>query len=241
MFLGYSLKHKGYKFFDPQTSISLDVQFEESVFPFQSIHQPSPFLNQNSALWAISIPVLQSIPQPEPSSAMFPMLVQHNDIPPSPITSALSPTTQHSVPSPSPVTLLAQPTCTEPTNHAPTHHHMITKSKDLISKPKTNTNDTNRYPLPKALIDDLNVCDAKPTCYSSTTKSPEWCGVMNVEFEALLKNGTWSLVPSNAAQNIIGENRCFASKAKQMVKLIQSQTDGQGIPTTSWNLLLRDI
>ena len=44
----------------------------------------------------------------------------------------------------------------------------------------------------------------KPTCYSTVAKFPEWCTAMEAEFNALLKNNTWSLVPSSRACNIVG-------------------------------------
>ena len=63
-----------------------------------------------------------------------------------------------------------------------------------------------RYPLPHALLAngvDVNVL-AKPTCYTSAMKDPKWRATMNLEFDALLKNQTWELVPSHLARNIVG-------------------------------------
>ena len=35
---------------------------------------------------------------------------------------------------------------------------------------------------------------SEPTCYSTTVKFPKWRIAMEAEFNALLKNKTWSLV-----------------------------------------------
>lgn len=68
---------------------------------------------------------------------------------------------------------------------------MITISKSFIAKPKTYTNGSIHYSLPKALIVDLNISNSEPTCYFFAAKSPEWRTAKNMEFDALLKNGTF--------------------------------------------------
>ena len=69
-------------------------------------------------------------------------------------------------------------------------HPMTTRSKNHISKPKSFTDGTMRYPLPHALAllaDDVDVSlSAGPTCYTSAMKDPKWRVAMNLEFDALL-------------------------------------------------------
>jgi hypothetical protein len=45
-------------------------------------------------------------------------------------------------------------------------------------------------------------------------KDPNWRKAMNVEFDALLKNKTWSLVPSSISTNAIGCKWVFRLKRK---------------------------
>ena len=91
---------------------------------------------------------------------------------------------------------------------------MTTRSKNHISKPKSFTDGTVRYPLPHALlVDGVNVnVSAEPTCYTSAMKDPKWCVAMNLEFDALLKNQTWDLIPSHLALNIVGYKWVFRIK-----------------------------
>ena len=50
------------------------------------------------------------------------------------------------------------------------------------------------------------------TCYSTVAKFPEWRTAMEAEFNALLKNNTWSLVPPSRARNIVGCKWVFRIK-----------------------------
>uniref|UniRef100_A0A2N9IMK5 Reverse transcriptase Ty1/copia-type domain-containing protein n=1 Tax=Fagus sylvatica TaxID=28930 RepID=A0A2N9IMK5_FAGSY len=93
-------------------------------------------------------------------------------------------------------------------------HPMKTRSQHQISKPKTYTDGTIRYPIPKALL-AVTTTDpelTEPTCYTSASKSPHWRKAMNLEFDALLKNQTWSLVPSSTSHNLIGCKWVFKIK-----------------------------
>ena len=155
-----------------------------------------------------SIPNSNLIPSdisPPPSTLHQPSLhtanttnLQPTPIEPQPTPSAFQPT--HIDPLPTHTNPL--PTRTnphlQPTNPQPIHP-MITRSKNSITKPKTFTNGTVRYPVPSALLADGNPSIVEPICFANAMKDSNWCAAMNVEFDALLKNQTWLLVPSHTA------------------------------------------
>jgi hypothetical protein len=93
---------------------------------------------------------------------------------------------------------------------------MITCSKNFITKPKLPTDGTVQYPLPKALLAVAHgsLFELEPTCYTMASKSREWRQAMNLEFDALLQNHTWTLVPSHPFQNLIGCKWVFRVKRK---------------------------
>jgi hypothetical protein len=107
-------------------------------------------------------------------------------------------------------------TCSVPLLPHPSSHPMITHSKNHITKPKTPTNGTIRYPLPTTLLavalGPLSV--PEPTCFTMAVKSREWRHAMNLEFDALLCNQTWTLIPSHPSQNLIGCKWVFRVKRK---------------------------
>jgi transposase InsO family protein len=96
----------------------------------------------------------------------------------------------------------------------PPTHPMKTRSHHQIFKPKSYTDGTIRYPIPKALLAETTPESdlPEPTCYTSASKNPDWRRAMNIEFDALLKNHTWQLVPSSPSQNIIGCKWVFRIK-----------------------------
>jgi hypothetical protein len=77
-------------------------------------------------------------------------------------------------------------------------------SKNNIHKPKLPSESYIRYPLPKALMANVTNNEPELTCYSEAIKHPNWRDAMNKEFDALLRNGTWTLIPSSPTANIIG-------------------------------------
>jgi hypothetical protein len=91
---------------------------------------------------------------------------------------------------------------------------MQTRLKDHIFKPKTLSNGLIRYPIPKALIATTGSTDVEPTSYSTASKHPTWRDAMNLKFDALLRNDTWTLVPPTSNMNIVGCKWVFRLKRK---------------------------
>uniref|UniRef100_A0A2N9FW57 Reverse transcriptase Ty1/copia-type domain-containing protein n=1 Tax=Fagus sylvatica TaxID=28930 RepID=A0A2N9FW57_FAGSY len=71
-------------------------------------------------------------------------------------------------------------------------HPMQTRSKSDIYKPK----------LTYATLIDYAVTE--PTSYTVASKHSSWCTAMDEEFQALQKQGTWSLVPLPPSKNVVG-------------------------------------
>lgn len=122
---------------------------------------------------------------------------------------ASSPSPSDSVPSPQHADFTEIIPATQnfaPAAQAPPSHPMLARSKNHITKPKNFTDGIVRYPLPSALFaDGVGVASlTEPTCYTSAMKDPHWRAAMNLEFDALLKNQTWVLVPPHLARNIVG-------------------------------------
>lgn len=71
-----------------------------------------------------------------------------------------------------------------------------------IFKPKKIFSVT-KYPLPSP---------AEPTCVTQALQHIEWKQAMSDEFNALMQNGTWSLVPFQPHFNIVGNKWVFRLK-----------------------------
>ena len=78
------------------------------------------------------------------------------------------------------------------TQPLPAPHHMQTRSKNDIFKPKITY---------AAQVDYTTI---EPASYSHASKHNQWCIAIDEEFQALQKQGTWSLVPMLATKNVMG-------------------------------------
>ncbi|PNX93880.1 retrovirus-related Pol polyprotein from transposon TNT 1-94 [Trifolium pratense] len=106
-----------------------------------------------------------------------------------------------------------QPTSTSAPRDTPPLEHMSTASSELlrpitrsmhnIHKPNKKYMLVTKHPLPLS---------HEPTCVSQAMASPEWRAAMAAEFNALIQQGTWDLVPKNSAYNLIGCKWVFRVK-----------------------------
>lgn len=84
-------------------------------------------------------------------------------------------------------------------------HPMTTGSTDRTRRAKTPfTGFASRHPLSLCVQSVLNDSSAEPTCFSRALKFSHWRNEMIDEFNALIKQKTWSLVPASIASNVVG-------------------------------------
>jgi len=91
---------------------------------------------------------------------------------------------------------------------------MQTRSRNNIQKPKSFTDGTIPYPRPKAYFSESAGTEAEPTSFTEASKHVHWREAMNHEFNALMHNGTWSLVPRSPTMNLVGCKWVFRVKRK---------------------------
>ncbi|XP_019151008.1 PREDICTED: uncharacterized protein LOC109147806 [Ipomoea nil] len=60
----------------------------------------------------------------------------------------------------------------------------------------------------------LTASTTDPTCYSQAVGHPQWRDAIDQEFNALLHNNTWQLVPATPNMNIVGCKWVFRTKRK---------------------------
>lgn len=80
---------------------------------------------------------------------------------------------------------------------------MVAHPRDGIQKPLVRTDGTLRYPLPRALAAQISSPSEEPTCFAQATRYAEWRAAMTDEFNALLKDHIWPLVPPFQHQNTV--------------------------------------
>ena len=227
IFIGYPTHTKGYLCLDPHTKhvyTSRHVVFNESKFPVlpsvQSISSTSStfviptwlsnklFLhstNQPSFLGSCpfpsSNPPFQSVTAPAPAPAFLTPVPSPNcALLPSQFSDA--PSHLPDIPTPestSDATLIFNPPL--PISSLNTHP-LQTKSKSGISEP-------NSKLCYKATID---YSYTEPPSYKIAFQYPKWCKAIDVEFQALQRQQTWSLVPAPPGVNLVGCKWVFKLK-----------------------------
>lgn len=113
---------------------------------------------------------------------------------------------------------------TTPTNTSPSqqnqtdnrvHHHMVTCRRDGTRKLKVPyTGMATRHLLPTCLQAVLSDEHAEPSSYSEAIKIPHRKAAMHDEFNALIKQQAWFLLPASQANNIVGCKWVFKVKRK---------------------------
>jgi hypothetical protein len=191
VFLGYPLNHRGYKCFDLSNRkliISRHVIFDENQFPFTKIHSPSPhsynFLNDDLHTYLVHQWQNQILP---PVANKQPPPTNTTDQPPSPINQQLlshkSPTN-----SPSPPSIQPNPPPPPPTRT------ITTRSMKGIVKPR------KIFSLSVSQPD--NTISPIPKNPKLALSDPNWKSAMQSEFDALIRNKTWDLVPRPCDANL---------------------------------------
>ncbi|RVX23193.1 Retrovirus-related Pol polyprotein from transposon RE1 [Vitis vinifera] len=193
-FIGYSSKHKGYlclNMSNGKIHISRHVIFDELDFPFAKSSTVQPPCRVSPTHCAIPLaapitPISSLLPSSSsPSSELVPI----SDTSVSISSSEVAPI----------------PTAQPSSSHVPSPcHPMTTRAKNGIFKPKIflSPTETIFHPL------------CEPNSFKEAVKVPEWQQAMHLEFEALMSNKTWVLVPPPPNQNIIGCRWVYKLKYK---------------------------
>jgi hypothetical protein len=219
VFIGYSKNNIGYKCLHipfGRVYIARHVVFNENSFP-SSTSSPHRVSSSPQTPSSLSIPCVQSLPsQNSASCPNTPSFTSPNSsTSTSPSATTTTPPNLQTIVSFDPSSNSELASSLEPLSVLPAQVHGITtRSQNQIYKPYTFTDARVKYPPPQALIAYIAANKDEPTCFSQASKHLEWRTAMNTEFDALLKNGTWSLVPFSPSMNIVGSKWVFKIKRK---------------------------
>jgi hypothetical protein len=88
---------------------------------------------------------------------------------------------------------------------------LLTRAQRGIHKPRIYTHGTVRYDSKKAFLTSIG----EPNSLEYALENFNWKKAMDLEYDALLKNKTWHLVPPMKDRNIVGCKWVYKIKRKQ--------------------------
>ncbi|KAD6794413.1 hypothetical protein E3N88_05309 [Mikania micrantha] len=229
IFLGYSPSHHGYRCFDPKSDriyIARHVRFHEQSFPFQLPSSPTPqsapdpyFSSFPTDLPAQTRSSTLQTPQPRPPTPLHTYQRRHKQPGPpkqpiistSDITTAAPNEPDATASNPSPTVPQTAPTPSQPHSHSAQNNTQPQIPNAAPNHPPTvRPRPANLRPNPKqsakyqpASFHTEIPSPIEPATFAIANKDPKWRNAMSEEYLALIRNGTWSLVPRVSNANIV--------------------------------------
>ncbi|KAK2355223.1 hypothetical protein QL285_092651 [Trifolium repens] len=230
VFLGYPSNHRGYKCLDLSSNkiiICRHVIFDENTFPYAKLHTPQTttytFLDNDMSPYIIDHLLTQTQPDLNPSPPAHPINrfpspisghtitnISHTPDSTNRPTTPSSPTrpsppldeTTHSQPPPPPINRKTLPPIFQTSSQ--TYTKPVTRSQHNIFKPNQKYyglhTQVTKSPLPKNPV--------------SALQDPNWKMAMDDEYNALIENKTWDLVPRPPDVNVIRSMWIFRHKER---------------------------
>ena len=135
-----------------------------------------------------------------------------------------STTTSSTPQSPSQPSSSEQSPTTTPNTHSPTNTSATNESENRVTRVrKPNSKYFNPSFINNTVVKQAQttppskhplLASLEPTCVSQAMQDSNWRDAMNAEFNALLQNGTWDLVPNDDRKNLVGCKWVFRIKRK---------------------------
>jgi histone deacetylase 1/2 len=220
--------------------VSKDVLFNEQRFPYEDLFSTSPAAESSSPAAAIPLFLIPQVPVEVPSGASSAAISQSTSSQAADVDSSISSSSQeasHShadpisqspnsqaVHSPSssshtgsqpPADIVSDaslPSSTDGLDSTPSSSSQAAPQQPSVSNTHSMTTRSKAGIVKPRLFPTLLLTEAEPTTVRQALKDARWVTAMKEEYDALMTNQTWSLVPLPASRKPIGCKWVFRIK-----------------------------
>ena len=91
--------------------------------------------------------------------------------------------------------------------------HDFIQEAERYGAPEGSTRQSKKTnPFPSYLDFMCDILDTEPTCFEAVVQNKEWVEVMTEEYQSIMKNNVWEIVPKPKGKSVVSSKWIYIDK-----------------------------